>query len=273
MRQVLAEELVAADRQIAACQSELELAQKKQERAKPLVLGKTITDEEFQEIVGSNRVASAHLEKAQAERRAKQVEGTLKAETELTCRERELAEAQAALQLLEAGSRPEQIEAERARLARLTEEAKYLEQLHGRLDLRSSITGLIVTPRFKEKAGQYIHEGELIGVIEEPADSDIEIKLAEQDISRIQVGHTVVLKARALPFEKFVTKIMRIAPAAAQGDVQSSVIVYCPSGELSEQLRPGMTGFARVYSGRRPIGEVFLKKVLRFVRTEFWFCW
>ena len=273
LRQVLAEELAAADKQIAACQAELELGQNKYERAKSLVQGKAITDEEFQETIGNYRVAGAHLEKAQAERRAKQVEGTLKAETELTCRERQLAEAQAALQLLEAGSRPEQIEAERARLARLTEEANYLEQLQGRLSVCSSITGLIVTPRLKEKTGQYIHEGELIGVIEEPFGSDIEITLAEQDISRIQVGQTVVLKARALPFEKFSTKIMRIAPAAAQGDVQSSIIVYCPSGELSAQLRPGMTGFARVYSGRGPIGEVLLKKVLRFVRTEFWFCW
>ena len=35
-------------------------------------------------------------------------------------------------------------------------------------------------------------------------------------------------------------------------------------------LRPGMTGHARVYSGKRPIGAVLLDRALRFLRTEFW---
>ena len=31
-----------------------------------------------------------------------------------------------------------------------------------------------------------------------------------------------------------------------------------------------MTGYARVDTGRRPIGAILLHHVLRFVRTEFW---
>ena len=53
----------------------------------------------------------------------------LDAEAELARREKDLADGQATLTLLEAGSRPEQIEAERAALARLEEEARYLEGL------------------------------------------------------------------------------------------------------------------------------------------------
>ena len=86
-------------------------------------------------------------------------------------------------------------------------------------------------------------------------------------------GQPVALKARALPFESFQTKVERIAPAAAQGEVQSAVTVYCHSNNLLPELRPGMTGYARVYTGHRPIGEVLVNKLLRFVRTEFWFCW
>jgi hypothetical protein len=31
-----------------------------------------------------------------------------------------------------------------------------------------------------------------------------------------------------------------------------------------------MTGYARVDTGRRPIGAILLDRILRFVRTEFW---
>jgi hypothetical protein len=158
-------------------------------------------------------------------------------------------------------------------LARLGEEARYLEQLRGRLTVCSPVSGLVVTPRLKEQIGQYLRKGDVIGVVEEPAGSDIEITLAEQDVSRIEVGHPVALKARALPFEKFQTKVARIAPAAGHGEVQSTVTVYCPPGDLPRQLRPEMTGTARVYTGRRPIGAVLVNKLLRFVRTEFWLFW
>ena len=90
--------------------------------------------------------------------------------------------------------------------------------------------------------------------------------------------------ARAMPFETFSAQVARIAPTTthaeppstasaaplpARGEVPGTVTVYCrledPAG-----LRPGMTGHARVYTGKRPLGEIALDRVLRFVRTEFW---
>jgi hypothetical protein len=38
-------------------------------------------------------------------------------------------------------------------------------------------------------------------------------------------------------------------------------------------LRPGMTGHARIFTGRRPIGQIVANRALRFLRTEFWFWW
>jgi multidrug efflux pump subunit AcrA (membrane-fusion protein) len=273
MRQAFAAELASIDKKIAACQVEVEVAQQNYARAKTLVGQKAISVEELQKSAGNYRVGHAHLQQAEAERRARQAQGTLEAETELERRQHQLEDAESALALLEAGSRPEQVEAARARLARLEEEARNLEQLRGRLDVCSPVAGLVVTPRLREKTGLYVQEGDVIGVVEEPAGSDIEITLAEQDVSRIEVGLPVALKARALPFEVLQTKVGRIAPAAGHGEVQSTVTVYCRSGHLPRQLRPGMTGTARVYSGRRPIGAVLVNKLLRFVRTEFWLFW
>jgi hypothetical protein len=46
--------------------------------------------------------------------------------------------------------------------------------------------------------------------------------------------------------------------------------VYCRLHWSHEALRPGMSGYARVYTGRRPVGEYLLTRGLRFVRTELW---
>ena len=118
--------------------------------------------------------------------------------------------------------------------------------------------------------GQYLREGDLIGVVEEPATLEVEITLAEQDVTRVQAGQRVELKARALPFETFTAQVDRIAAAAGRGDVQSTVTLYCRLGNEGPDLRPGMTGQARVFTGRRSVGEVLLDRGLRLLRTEFW---
>ncbi|MCH7495221.1 MAG: efflux RND transporter periplasmic adaptor subunit [Candidatus Marinimicrobia bacterium] len=94
--------------------------------------------------------------------------------------------------------------------------------------------------------------------------------MAEQDIGRVQDGQMVQLKARALPFKTFETKVSRIAPAAEPDELQSTVNVVCRLDADEQSLKPGMTGYARIYTGRCSLGEFTVNRILRYVRTEFW---
>jgi multidrug resistance efflux pump len=296
-QQALQEELGRLDKQIAQWQAELDGARDAHERAKNLRGRAALAEEHYREAERKFQVAQSRLAQAQFQKRHRQALGTreaiagLDAEAELARREKDLADAQATLTLLEVGTRPEEIEAEQARLARLQEESRYLEKLEGKLPIASLVAGVITTPRLKEKVGQYVREGEPIGVVEEPASLEAEIAITEQEVARVQPGQLVELKARAVPFATFQAQVGRIAPrsvrpeAAANapgsvpGEVQGSVTVYCrvPSSALAstgreegEGLRPGMTGQARIYGGRRPVGTILLDRTLRFLRTEFW---
>ena len=182
---------------------------------------------------------------------------------------------------MQSGTRPEEIEEQSARLAGAQEEIAYLQEVHGRLDVTAPLAGVITTPRLVERIGQYLREGDLICCVEEPVGMEVEIALAEQEVARIREGQKVRLKARSAPFETFQTQVARIAPAADvgeaasfAGDVQSSasrnVTIYCRLDNGSAVLKPGMTGYARVYTGPRPIGAVLLHRLMRFIRTEFW---
>lgn len=184
-------------------------------------------------------------------------------------RERELAETKATLTLVEAGTRPEEIDAERARLDRLREEWRYLNELHKKQRIESRVAGVVTTPRFRECVGRYYREGELLCVIEEPALVEVEIGLSEKEIVRVQTGQLVELKVHGLPLETIAATVARIAPRAKPGAVQGSVAVYCRLNETNPDLRAGMSGHARVYTGRRCVGAILLDRFLRLLRAEF----
>jgi multidrug efflux pump subunit AcrA (membrane-fusion protein) len=275
-RQALQEELARLSQLIDQNRAELDAARDAYERAKSLRSKGASAQEQFEEAKRKHNVAQAALAQAQSQKRQRQALGTrealagLDAEAELARREKDLADAQATLTLLEAGTRPEEIEAGRAHLARLAEEARYLDSLTGKLHVNSPVAGVIVTAHLKEKVGQYVREGELICQVEEPALLEAEIAIPEQEAARVQPGQPVELKARALPFHTFTTQVDRIAPAAVQGEVQSSVTVFCRLPDPGSALRPGMTGHARINAGQRPLGLIMIDRTLRFLRTEFW---
>ncbi len=160
-----------------------------------------------------------------------------------------------------------------ARLARAREELNYLRELAQRTTLCSPVRGVLMSAHMNEKPGQYVKEGDLIGEIEEPTSLVAEIKVPEQDVARVAPGLRVEIKARSLPFDTFTGTVDRVAPGASAGDVQSSVTVYCRidrGATAATDLRPGMTGDARILCERRSLGKALAERVLRVVRTEFW---
>jgi multidrug resistance efflux pump len=273
VQQALHEELARLDAQIAQHRAEYDAAADAHNRAKKLLGRGVVSAEEYWEADRRWRVCWAQLQQAEAQRRARRADGTREAEAELARRDQALAEAEAALVLLEAGTRPEEIDAARARLARLEEEASYLEGLREKLLVYSPVPGLITTPRLREKIGQFVREGELICEVKASSVLEAEISLAEQDVARVRPGQQVELKARALPFRTFHVRVDRIAPGAVAGEgqqAQSTVTVYCRLEEPAVNLRPAMTGYARIACGQRPIGEILAERAQGVLRTEFW---
>lgn len=268
--QSLAEEIQRLEKQVAQAQADVDASADAHKRARALLEKSIITQEDYREADRKYRVHHAQLAQAQAQKRAREATGALEAEAELARRDKELAEARASLILMEAGSRPEEIEAERAHLARLEEEQKYLERLTREVLVRTPVSGLITTPRLREKTRQYFHEGDLICTVEELGLLEAEISLAEQDVARVKPAQVVNLKARALPFDVFSSEVCRVAPSATHAESQSTVTVYCLVQDPAGELRPEMTGHARIYTGRRPIAAILTDRALRFLRTEFW---
>lgn len=269
-RQALGADLTRLEKQIAQHRAELDFAQGSHARSSVLVSRGAVALQHHEEAEKKNRVTRAQLQQAEAQRRSLYAVGTRDSETELSRREKELAEALAALILLEAGTRPEEIEAEHARRDRVRAELRYLNELEAQRTVLSRVEGVITTPRFRECIGRHYREGELLCVVEEPGLLEVDIRLGEKEIARVRPGQAVELKVQGLVLQTFRATVSRLAPRAEPGAVQSSVAVACSLENPSPDLRAGMTGHARIYTGPRPIGMILLDRLLRLVRPEFW---
>lgn len=271
-KQALTEELARIDQQIAAARAEADYALASFKQAEQLYQRGVMAGQQLMSERKRYEVGVLQLQQAQAQRRAREVAGTLDAETEVAKRKKDLADVEATLKLMQVGSRPEDIEAERARLARINEEFAHLIDTRSKLEIRSPWAGIMTTARMKEKLGQYFEKGALICVIEDAAGMEAELALTEQEIAGVVAGQDVELKARALPFRTFRAKVERVAPRAEmeQGALQGKVTVYCRIQDADAGLLAGMTGMGRVFRGDMSLSALAIQKGMKYLRTEFW---
>jgi multidrug resistance efflux pump len=191
-------------------------------------------------------------------------------------RENELQEAKDRLNVLLAGSRREEIEAIEAEISRLQAQQRYLKEQLQLLKVASPITGVVTTHKLKDKIGQAVKKGDLIAKVHEMETVTVEIAIPEKEIADISVGQRVVLKARAYPHTDFEGKVTSIAPTATKPDdwkTERTVLVTTQLENTSLLLKPEMTGNAKVYCGDRRLLDLVTRRLVRYIRVEFWSWW
>lgn len=114
------------------------------------------------------------------------------------------------------------------------------------------------------------------GVLVEIADLDpvrLHLLVHENDIADVQVDASVSLKVRSLPYREFHGRVARIADLAdTLGDGRRFLVITEMPNE-DGALKPGMSGFARVNCGKRTILSLISRRIVQFVRVEFWSWW
>jgi multidrug efflux pump subunit AcrA (membrane-fusion protein) len=279
------EELGKLDKQQAQNDAELAYARYALQRDRRLYTRDILPQDQYKDRAKQFEVRQSMVDQTTAQRKALEARGTQREEAELARRDKELADAQATLTIMELGTRPEEIEAERARLARLQEEQRYLEKVQRDLPIVCPVDGVVTTPRLKEKIGQYLKEGELICTVDRTSVLEVEVSLDEQEVERIEEGSEVELRPRSFVFKTFRAELTRIAPMVRHGveavpepgkptpppktDAPGTVTLYCEV-KGGEGLLPGMSGFARISCPRRSLAAIALERGMRMLRPEYW---
>jgi len=128
----------------------------------------------------------------------------------------EHAAAKSKLDVLLAGSRPEEIEAMKASRASLESQHSYLQGQIRLMRVLSPASGIVATPsrQLMEMKHQLLKKGDLIAKVFDLKTITAEMVISERDIADVAVGQQVVLKARAYPEMTFHGKVKAIATAA-----------------------------------------------------------
>ena len=190
--------------------------------------------------------------------------------------QKETEEARARLRLLEAGSRPEEIEGAEATLARLRSRWSYLEDQLRLVTVRSAVDGVVTTPKPREKVGQFAKKGDLLVEVREFAAVKVEIAVPEREIGDVKVGQPVVVKTRAFPERPSEGRVIAIAPVAVKDEEAWRGKVFRVTTAIDNAdllLRPDMTGTAKIYCGQRRLLDVISRRLARYMRVEFWAWW
>ena len=163
-----------------------------------------------------------------------------------------------------------------AELARLGAQQAYSEEQLRLVRVVSPIGGLVTTPKPKEKIGQHVKKGDLIVQVHALKTVRVEMAIPEKEIGDVKVGQTVALKARPYPHEAFhgtVTAIATTATGGAEGRVGKVILVTTHIDNPALLLKPEMTGNAKIFCGPRPIIDLLSRRLVRYVRVEFWSWW
>ncbi|MDA2927344.1 efflux RND transporter periplasmic adaptor subunit [Acidobacteria bacterium AH-259-G07] len=270
------ERLPGAEATVEKAEERLSYARDYLDMFKDLLEAKAISRLEIRKAEEQIVVREKELEEARAELEILLADDLAEVREVLAVAEKELEEAEGRLTILLAGSRPEEIKATEAEIARLEAQRRYLEGQLKLVRVLSPSSGVITTPKLKEKIGQHVKKGDLIAEVHELKTIRAEIPISEKEIADVKVGQMVVLKARAYPKKSFHGKVTSIAPMARaedEGRGGRTILVTTELDNPSLFLKSEMTGNAKIYCGKRRIFDLMTRGFTRYIRVEFWSWW
>ncbi|MBI4550905.1 MAG: efflux RND transporter periplasmic adaptor subunit [Candidatus Latescibacteria bacterium] len=207
---------------------------------------------------------------ALAQQRVIAAEALDAARTELAIKQAEAEQARSQLNLLLAGSRPESIDAVNAEVRGLTATLDHLHEQKRLTGIVSPMAGVITTRFLKEKRDAYVAVGDTICELVDQRRMLVEMPVPEREVGDVREGFPVKLKVQGFPSMSFFGTVTAIAPTATEVGGRQTVLVQSRLLNETGVLKPGMTGNAKIYCGQRRIGALVLRRVVRYIRTEFW---
>ncbi|MBI1892831.1 MAG: efflux RND transporter periplasmic adaptor subunit [Candidatus Rokubacteria bacterium] len=163
--------------------------------------------------------------------------------------------------------RIQQLEAEVRRLEVVVGNAKRELEL---TILRSPISGKVITPHIDQKVGEFLKKGDMLAVIEDARTVEVEISVPEGDVPEVRPGAAVTAAPWAYPDRTFSGDVLSVA-SAASGDGKSTVVrVLARLANPDGLLKSEMTGYAKIGADTKPVWEVVMRRLLRWIKVEVW---
>ncbi len=156
-----------------------------------------------------------------------------------------------------------------ARLKGLEAEVELWRSRLERTRISPRIAGVIATPRIEERLGARLARGDVFCEVVDPSLQSVEVAVAEADVGLVAEGMAVKVKLQAFPARSFPARVAQVAVVASDHD-QGRVFLVRARLLGAPPLRTGMTGWAKISTGRAGIAPVLLRRPARWVWRIVW---
>jgi len=157
-------------------------------------------------------------------------------------------------------------------------------EMNNALELKAPLTGTVVTPRVQDQLGAYLKSGTEFLEIADLSQMRARIFTSEYDMYKIRAAQTAKVQLdgmvrRSAGQVVLVSERPTDPPPWAEeeagkdekgGRRHQYYFVDILLENRGEELKPGMTGLARVYGGRRSIGGMAMEEVKNFWGRKLW---
>jgi multidrug resistance efflux pump len=166
-------------------------------------------------------------------------------------------------------------EIERLKLKEVEAEIEFLQFELEKTKVVAEGSGVVITPqpRFWERIGKPVAKGEELAEIGELDSLRLEVAVDEKDIKFVKLGQEIHFLLNSLPEKSFDIKAKAVREKAEVRETGNFFIVEADLDTLNGPFKPGMKGEAKIYTGKAPLGEVYLRDMIEWFRMKIfkWF--
>lgn len=139
-----------------------------------------------------------------------------------------------------------------------------------RAKVKAPYDGVVVEGDLRERIGAPVKTGEVMMKITRLNGLYVEMRVHERDIGQVLASKTGDIAFASRPEEKFSVEVVRVEPSAQPDRDGNRFLVRGRLKGNADWFRPGMSGIAKIDSGRRSLAWIGTHRLVDFLRMKFW---
>jgi GAF domain-containing protein/multidrug resistance efflux pump len=136
--------------------------------------------------------------------------------------------------------------------------------------LRSPIDGVVMTPDLQNAVGEHLDAGAAFAQVLNLSSARINIAVDQRDAHLVRSGQTAAIKLESFPARTLHSQVSSISPEAQPNGADRVFYAHVLLANGTAELRAGMEGRAKIFTGFRPAGFVLLRTPALWIWEKLW---
>ncbi len=158
-------------------------------------------------------------------------------------------------------------------LAKSNEMQAQLDMVQSQLDrsqVRAPFDAVVVHGDLSQRLGAPLEQGAELMTLAPAGRFRVIVEVDEADIARVSAHQEGTLALSALPWDSLPLRVARITPMATTLEGRNVFEVEAELSQTPPNLRPGLTGHARIHVGQRPLLVGWVMRAADRLRLAWW---